>query len=222
RDDAPGSRGRPSGRSLGRARRNRDSPRARRARTPEGERRRSRPRRRHRGSGGYRGRPCGAWCPQDGAARRQDHRAPRAMAAKWERQHPTQPPVIGRTARLVASRSASERKGGLGSSAPRVARWLGDIRAYFPTPILRRLQRDAVGRLELRKWLLGPELLSAVVPDVPLVTMRVSLAAVMPARTRETARLVVRRVVDDLLARVELPLRQAVAAGAARAARSLR
>ena len=115
-----------------------------------------------------------------------------------------------------------ERKGGLGSSAPRVARWLGDIRAYFPTPIVRVLQRDALERLELRKMLLEPELLSAVVPDVHLVTMLVSLAAVMPARTRETARLVVRRVVDDLLARVELPLRQAVAAGAARAARSLR
>jgi Mg-chelatase subunit ChlD len=115
-----------------------------------------------------------------------------------------------------------ERKGGLGSSAPRVARWLGDIRGYFPTPIVRILQRDALERLELRKMLLEPELLSAVVPDVHLVTMLVSLAAVMPARTRETARAVVRRVVDDLLARVDLPLRQAVAAATARAARSLR
>jgi hypothetical protein len=28
---------------------------------------------------------------------------------------------------------SSRRSGGLGSSAPRVARWLGDIRTYFPT-----------------------------------------------------------------------------------------
>ena len=28
--------------------------------------------------------------------------------------------------------SAAERQGGLGASAPRVARWLGDIRTFFP------------------------------------------------------------------------------------------
>ncbi|MFY0579241.1 hypothetical protein ACN28S_37680 [Cystobacter fuscus] len=28
----------------------------------------------------------------------------------------------------------SERKAGLGASSPQVARWLGDIREYFPSP----------------------------------------------------------------------------------------
>nr|BFE81129.1 hypothetical protein GCM10020093_037300 [Planobispora longispora] len=29
---------------------------------------------------------------------------------------------------------SAERSAGLGASAPRVARWLGDIRSYFPPP----------------------------------------------------------------------------------------
>ncbi len=28
-----------------------------------------------------------------------------------------------------------KRRGGLGASAPRVAKWLGDIREFFPTPL---------------------------------------------------------------------------------------
>ena len=37
-----------------------------------------------------------------------------------------------------------ERSAGLGGSAPRVARWLGDIREYFPSSVVRVLQQDAI------------------------------------------------------------------------------
>ncbi|UYZ60006.1 hypothetical protein [Hymenobacter latericus] len=30
----------------------------------------------------------------------------------------------------------AERKGGLGASSPRVTRWLGDIRQYFPSSVV--------------------------------------------------------------------------------------
>ena len=30
----------------------------------------------------------------------------------------------------------ADRRGGLGASAPRVSRWLGDIRGYFPTSVV--------------------------------------------------------------------------------------
>ena len=35
-------------------------------------------------------------------------------------------------------------KGGLGASAPRVARWLGDIREYFPSSVVQVMQKDGV------------------------------------------------------------------------------
>jgi VWA domain containing CoxE-like protein len=90
------------------------------------------------------------------------------------------------------------RTGGLGGSAPRVARWLGDIRRYFPTSIVQVMQRDAVERLGLTRMLLEPELLAAVEPDVHLVTTLLSLNDVIPERTKETAREVVGGVVSKL------------------------
>src|SRR5436305_11314253 len=116
----------------------------------------------------------------------------------------------------------AERSGNLGSSAPRVARWLGDIRQYFPSSVVRVMQQDALERLGLRQMLLEPEMLAAVEPDVNLVATLVSLSSVMPGRTRETARLVVRRVVEELECRLAEPMRQAVTGSLNRAARNRR
>ena len=115
-----------------------------------------------------------------------------------------------------------ERRGGLGASSPSVARWLGDIRAYFPSSVVQVMQRDAMERLGLRRMLLEPELLAAVEPDVHLVATLLSLGGVLPARTKETARLVVRRVVEDLERRLASPLRQAVTGALNRATRTRR
>ncbi|QGY02439.1 VWA domain-containing protein [Methylobacterium mesophilicum SR1.6/6] len=104
----------------------------------------------------------------------------------------------------------SDRQGGLGSSAPSVPRWLGDIRDYFPAAVVQVMQRDALDRLDLKRMLTEPEMLEAVVPDVALVSTLISMRGVLSGRTKETARLVVRKVVDALLAKLEEPLRQAV------------
>jgi Mg-chelatase subunit ChlD len=116
----------------------------------------------------------------------------------------------------------SERRGGLGSSSPNIARWLGDIRSYFPASVVQVMQRDAIERLDLRRLLLEPELLEAVEPDVHLVGDLLALGAAMPEQTRDTARQVVRRVVEELMRRLANPTRQAVAGSLNRAARNRR
>ncbi|MFN7947370.1 MAG: VWA domain-containing protein [Blastocatellia bacterium] len=116
----------------------------------------------------------------------------------------------------------SDRTGGLGSSAPNVARWLGDIRTYFPSSVVRVMQQDALERLSLQQMLLQPEMLQAVEPDVHLVATLVSLASVMPNKTKDTARLVVRKVVEELERRLATPMRQAVMGSLNRAARNRR
>ena len=60
----------------------------------------------------------------------------------------------------------SDRKGGLGSSAPNVSRWLGDIREYFPASVVQVLQRDAIDRLDMTRLLMEPEILESLQPDV--------------------------------------------------------
>lgn len=116
----------------------------------------------------------------------------------------------------------SDRRGGLGSSAPNVARWLGDIRTYFPSSVVRVMQQDALERLSLQQMLLQPEMLQAVEPDVHLVATLLSLASVMPNKTKDTARLVVRKVVEELERRLATPMRQAVVGSLNRAARNRR
>lgn len=100
--------------------------------------------------------------------------------------------------RKPAGRSGAERAGGLGASAPSVVRWLGDIRAYFPASVVQVMQRDAMDRLGLSELLLEPEMLEALEPDVHLVGTLLSLAKAMPETTKQTARAVVRKVVEDL------------------------
>ncbi|MET0146102.1 MAG: VWA domain-containing protein [Ilumatobacteraceae bacterium] len=121
----------------------------------------------------------------------------------------------------VASRGrGSGRAGGLARSAPSVARWLGDIRRYFPTPVVQVLQRDAVERLDLHRLLLEPELLSELQPDVHLVTLLVELNRALPDETRATARQVVAQVLAELEARLADRTRQAVRGALARASRT--
>ena len=116
----------------------------------------------------------------------------------------------------------SERSSGLGSSSPKVARWLGDIRSYFPTSVVKVMQQDALQRLNLRQMLLEPEMLEAVEPDVHLVANLLALSGIMPSKTKETARLVVRRVVEELQRKLANPMRQAVMGSLNRATRNRR
>lgn len=115
-----------------------------------------------------------------------------------------------------------KRSGGLGGSSPKVARWLGDIRSYFPSSIVRVMQQDALERLNLQQMLLEPEMLAAVEPDVHLVANLLSLSQVMPSKTKETARLVVQRVVEDLLRQLANPMQQAVQGSLNRSIRNRR
>jgi Mg-chelatase subunit ChlD len=114
-----------------------------------------------------------------------------------------------RDRRLNAALSAlydsgtEKRRGGLGASSPRVAKWLGDIREFFPTPVVQIVQKDAFERLNLKALMLEPEFLSTLEADVHLVADLIALRAAIPGKTLETARQVVRKVVGDLMRRLE-------------------
>ena len=115
-----------------------------------------------------------------------------------------------------------QRKGGLGSSAPNINRWLGDIRKYFPSPVVQVMQRDALERLGLTRMLLEPELLASVEPDIHLIGALLALNKVLPAGTRETARRVVRQVVEELEKKLRHPLQEAIQQALHRSVRNRR
>ncbi|SDD60473.1 VWA domain containing CoxE-like protein [Dyadobacter soli] len=116
----------------------------------------------------------------------------------------------------------SERKGGLGASSPNVSRWLGDIREYFPTSIVKVMQQDALKRLKLTSMLTEPEMLETIVPDIQLVANLMTLGKLIPEKTKATAREVIRKVVEQLIQKLAGPTQQAITGSLNRAARNKR
>jgi Mg-chelatase subunit ChlD len=133
-----------------------------------------------------------------------------------------------RDRRLNAALSAlydsgrEKRRGGLGASSPRVAKWLGDIREFFPSPVVQIVQRDAFERLNLKALMLEPEFLSTLEADIHLVADLIALRAAIPAKTFETARQVVRKVVDDLMRRLQHSTRETLRGALNRSQRTRR
>ena len=118
--------------------------------------------------------------------------------------------------------SDSNRKGGLGSSAPKVNRWLKDIREYFPKSVVKVMQEDALKRYDLNKMLTQPEVLETIVPDVHLVAKLMELGSLIPESTKATARMVVKQVVEELMQKLEAPMNQAVSGAINRAVKNRR
>lgn len=102
------------------------------------------------------------------------------------------------------------RSAGLGASSPKLAKWLGDVRTFFPPDIVSVIQSDAVHRKGLTQLLFEPELLSQVRPDIGMVATLMSLRGQIPERTKETARILVREVVDEIVKRLTQDLTRAV------------
>lgn len=106
--------------------------------------------------------------------------------------------------------TSAARQAGLGGSAPRMAKWLGDIRTYFTEDVVSVIQHDAIERKGMKQLLFEPEMLKNVQPNVQLVSTLMSLKGKVPERTKETARMVVRAVVEKIKLALEQKIRQAL------------
>jgi Mg-chelatase subunit ChlD len=87
---------------------------------------------------------------------------------------------------------------------------------------VRIVQKDAFERLNLKALMLEPEFLSTLEADVHLVGDLIALRAAIPGKTLETARQVVRKVVDDLVRRLEHDTREALRGAINRSQRTRR
>ncbi len=115
-----------------------------------------------------------------------------------------------------------KQRGGLGRSSPKIAKWLGDIRQYFPSSVVQIIQKDALERLNLQQMLLEPELLENIEVDIHLVSTLIGLNHLMPDQTKETARIVVRKLVEDIERRLRQSLEQAIQGSVNRSAHTRR
>ncbi|MCL2423599.1 MAG: VWA domain-containing protein [Micrococcales bacterium] len=112
---------------------------------------------------------------------------------------------------LYSPAADGSRRRGLGSSSPKaLASWLGDIRKYFPSPVVQIVQRDAFARHGLKQMLMEPEFLASVERDINLVGDLLALKNVMPETSKQLAREVVATIVAELVARLETKTSEAV------------
>ncbi|WP_195575627.1 VWA domain-containing protein [Paenibacillus sp. 1001270B_150601_E10] len=106
--------------------------------------------------------------------------------------------------------NASGKGAGQGKSAPRLSKWLGDVRTFFPDDVVSIIQHDAMERKGWKQLLFEPEVLAQVKPDIQLVGTLLTLKGKIPERTKDTARMLVQSVVDELIKVLKQDIRRAV------------
>jgi Mg-chelatase subunit ChlD len=103
-----------------------------------------------------------------------------------------------------------KRGAGLGKGRPKVSTWLGDVRKYFESDVVAVIQQDAIEKKGWNELIFEPESLAQVTPSVELVGTLMSLRGMIPDQTKETARQVIRAVVEEIKKRMASEIERAV------------
>lgn len=107
--------------------------------------------------------------------------------------------------------SPSGRHGAVkGRFMPRVARWLDQIRNFFPTDVVVLIQHDAIERRGMKELLFEPEIMARVEPSLDLASTVLTLKNLVPEKAKAAARDLVRRVVEEVRKRLENRFVQAI------------
>ena len=109
------------------------------------------------------------------------------------------------------NRKGGSRTAGLGPSYPNLAKWLTDIRSYFPEDIVSVIQTDAIDRKGLTQLLFEPETLANVKPDISMVGTLLALKNHIPEKAKVQARILVQALADEIQKLLENDIRRAVA-----------
>ncbi len=120
--------------------------------------------------------------------------------------------IYNRTGKFEAGEGISGRGGGNGASNPQLTRWLGDIRTLFDKDLVKVIQGDAMTRCGLKQLLFEPELLENLEPDISLASAILMLKDQIPKRSKESVRLFIQKIVEEINRLLEQDVRHAVTA----------
>jgi hypothetical protein len=99
---------------------------------------------------------------------------------------------------------------GSGKAVPNLAKWLTDVRGFFPEDVVSVIQSDAINRKGLKQLLLEPETLKTVKPDISMVATLMALNRQIPEKAKDSARELIKAVVDEIMKKMEQDIRRAV------------
>lgn len=104
------------------------------------------------------------------------------------------------------------RGAGSGPSNPQISRWLGDVRSLFDKELVTVIQGDAMTRCGLKQLIFEPELLENLEPDVSLASTILLLKDQIPKRSKESVRVFIQKIVEEINRLLEQDIRRAVTA----------
>ena len=97
-----------------------------------------------------------------------------------------------------------------GRTFPKVAKWLDQIRNFFPKDVVVLLQKDAIERRGLKQLLFEPEIMANIEPSLDLAATVLAMKNMVPEKAKSAARDLVRKVVEDVRKRLESQFVQAI------------
>jgi len=101
---------------------------------------------------------------------------------------------------------------GQGPTTVELARWLGDVRSLFDKELVSVIQADAMTRCGLKQLIFEPELLENMEPDLNLASSILALKDQIPKRSKESVRVFIRKIVEEINKLLEQDIRRAVTA----------
>lgn len=104
------------------------------------------------------------------------------------------------------------RGAGSGPSNPQISRWLGDVRSLFDKDLVTVIQGDAMTRCGLKQLIFEPELLENLEPDINLASTILLLKDQIPKRSKESVRIFIQKIVEEINRLLEQDIRRAVTA----------
>src|SRR3954463_1011085 len=97
-----------------------------------------------------------------------------------------------------------------GRTFPRVAKWLDQIRSFFPKDVVVLLQKDAIERRGLKELLFEPEIMANIEPSLDLAATVLAMKNMVPEKAKSAARDLVRKVVEEVRKKLESQFTQAI------------
>lgn len=120
--------------------------------------------------------------------------------------------IYNRTENGGFGQNVSGRGAGNGPSNPQISRWLGDVRSLFDKELVTVIQGDAMSRCGLKQLIFEPELLENLEPDVSLASTILLLKDQIPKRSKESVRVFIKKIVEEINKLLEQDIRRAVTA----------
>ena len=119
-----------------------------------------------------------------------------------------------------AGEALSAKGAGNTVSSPKLSKWLGDIRSLFDKDIVTVIQNDAIERKGLKQLLMEPEILENLEPDINMATTMLLLKDQIPQRSKASARIYIKKIVEQINAMLANDMQRAVTAALNKHSRS--